>query len=170
MSGKNLFTVLDGLGNQEQNALFRLELDAEELHITKVKARAFRGDTILQEYKIPTRSIVDFGIVTASELKKQSVIGRGAVGGLLFGPVGAVLGGMSATGKQKIKSTLAICYLPSTGGEPKTIVFDAEPAGWANSNRVSILKMKNQLLKLPKSPEVLAYLGQTVNQDGSITL
>ena len=87
---------------------------------------------MLQQYKIKTEDILDLGIVKVSELKKQSVVGRGVVGGLLFGPVGAVLGGMSATGKQKIKSTLAICYLPSSGDDTKTIVFNADAPSWGD--------------------------------------
>lgn len=170
MAGKNLFYYLDGLGNLPSQSMFRVELEGDVVLLNQVKPHAFGKDKVIQQYKLPAASIIDFGIVKTAELQKQSVVGRGAVGGFLFGPVGAVLGGMSAAGKQKIKSTLAICYLPSTGGDPKTIVFDAEPPSWGGSNAGSVSKMKRELLNVPKSPAVMAYLGQTVNEDGSISL
>ena len=169
MAGKNLFWYMDGLGNLN-DIMFRVYLDGEYLCMDNVKPHMIGSDKVLQQYKIKAGDILDFGIVKVSELQKQSVVGRGVVGGLLFGPVGAVLGGMSATGKQKIKSTFAICYLPSNGDEPKTIVFNAEPPSWGSQNALSVAKMKNELAKTPKSERVMKYLGQTVNDDGSISL
>ena len=170
MSGKNLFYYLDGLGNLPEQSMFRVTLEDGFLLLDHVKPHPFGKDKLIQQYKIPADMIVDFGIVKTSELKKQSVLGRGAVGGFLLGPVGAVLGGMSAVGKQKIKSTLAICYIPSGGGDPRTAVFDAEPSGWATTNLSSITKLKKELLKTPKSPAVMSYLGQSTAADGSIML
>ena len=169
MAGKNLFWYMDGLGSLSE-IMFRIYIDGDYLCLDNVKPHMIGGDKVLQQYKINTEDILDLGIVKVSELKKQSVVGRGVVGGLLFGPVGAVLGGMSATGKQKIKSTLAICYLPSSGDDPKTIVFNAEPPSWGGQNISSATKMKNELAKRPKSERVVRYLGQIVNEDGSITL
>lgn len=48
--------------------------------------------------------------------KGKSVIGRGAAGGLLFGPVGAVVGGLSGTGKKtkkEVKTYLIISFHPT---------------------------------------------------------
>ena len=118
MAGKNLFWYMDGLGSLSE-IMFRIYIDGDYLCLDNVKPHMIGGDKVLQQYKIKTEDILDLGIVKVSELKKQSVVGRGVVGGLLFGPVGAVLGGMSATGKQKIKSTLAICVqcrAPVLGG------------------------------------------------------
>lgn len=169
MSGKNLFWYMSGLGNTE-SIMFRIYISDEFLILDNVKPHAFLSDTVIQQYKLKASDIVAFDIVKTSELKKGSVLGRGAAGGILFGPVGAVLGGMSAMSGQKVKSTLAICYLPSSGNEPKTIVFNAEPVSWGGQNAASISKMKKQLSKIPRSDRVKAYLGQTVNEDGSITL
>lgn len=169
MAGKNLFWYMDGLGTLN-DIMFRVYIDGDYLYMDNVSPHMIGSDKVLKQYKIKTEDILDFGIVKTSELKKQSVVGRGVVGGMLFGPAGAVLGGMSAIGKQKIKSTLAICYLPSNGGEPKTIVFNAEPPSWGSQNSLSVAKIKNELAKHPKSERVMKYLGQTVNTDGSITL
>lgn len=170
MSGKNLFFYLSGLGNLPERAYFRVGIDGDTLILAQVSPRAFGKDKIIQQYKIAAQSILAFDILTEAELKKRSVVGRGVAGGLLFGPVGAVLGGLSGNNKQKIKSTLAISYIPSSGNDPRTIVLDAELTSWEGQNKLSVAKIKNKLAKIPKSAEAMAYLGQTVNQDGSITL
>ena len=166
---KNLFDYLDGLGDLPQNSVFRVVLEGEFLSLYRIKLKTFGADEIIQHYKISTSDILALDQVKTSELQNQSVVGRGVVGGLLFGPVGALLGGMSATGKQKIKTTLAISYVPSNGNEPKTVIL-ADAAAWGGNNAVSIAKLKNELAKQPKSERVVRYLGQTVNEDGSITL
>lgn len=168
-SKENLFEYLSGLGTLPERALFEITLDEEFLTMNQIKFKVFGKNDILQQYKIKSCDILALDIVKKAELENQSVIGRGAVGGLLFGPVGAVLGGMSATSKQKIKSTLAISYLPSSGNEPKTIIF-ADDSTWSGANTLSVSKMKERLTKIPKSARAMKYLGQTINQDGSITL
>lgn len=58
--------------------------------------------------------------------KKKSVIGRGVVGGLAFGGVGAVVGALSAVGGEKaVKGDLLVLYYtPNDKNETKAIVFD----------------------------------------------
>ena len=58
--------------------------------------------------------------------KKKSVIGRGVVGGLAFGGVGAVVGALSAVGGEKaVKGDLLVLrYTSNDKNETKTIVFD----------------------------------------------
>ena len=167
---KNLFYHLDGLGNLPQSTPFSIGFDGEYVLLDQLKLKIFGKNETVQQYKIKAADILDFGIVNTAELKNKSVIGRGVAGGLLFGPVGALLGGMSGANQQKIKSTLAICYLPSTGGDPKTVIFDAEPPSWGSMNKVAASKMQRELTKNPKSEAVMAYLGQTVEEDGSILL
>lgn len=166
---KNLFDYLDGLGDLPSNSVFRVLLEGEFLSLYRIKLKTFGADEVIQHYKINAADILALDQVKTSELQNQSVVGRGMVGGLLFGPVGALLGGMSATGKQKIKTTLAISYLPSNGNEPKTIIL-ADSVAWGGNNTVSIAKLKKDLEKIPKSARAMKYLGQTINQDGSITL
>lgn len=167
---RNLFTYLEGLGQLPDNSLFRVELDGEYLVLLHIKLHLLGKDEVLQKYQIQAADIVDMGIVKQSELQKQSVVGRGVVGGVLFGPVGAMLGAMSAAGKQKIKNVFAVSYLPSQGDEPKTIMFDADPAGWTANNTNWATKAKKELSAYKKSARLLAYLGQASNEDGSITL
>ena len=58
--------------------------------------------------------------------KNKSVLGRGAIGLALAGPLGAVIGGMSGTGTKKKKMTkmyLIIGYI-SAMGENKVLCFE----------------------------------------------
>lgn len=59
--------------------------------------------------------------------KSKSVIGRAVAGGLIFGGLGAIIGGMSGTGSNQINTTriyLIVNYIPSIGGDIKAISFE----------------------------------------------
>ncbi len=87
--------------------------------------------------------------------KNKSVIGRAAVGGLVLGPLGAVVGGISGTGsKQKTTTTslIVIDYI-SSNSEPKTLSFKISwvSSGWDNfvktlKNRIPETTPKSQYL------------------------
>ena len=63
------------------------------------------------------------------EKKDKSVIGRAVVGGLLLGPVGALVGGMSGIGSKNVKvsdypdNLLSICINESENESEKILVF-----------------------------------------------
>ena len=61
-----------------------------------------RGQVIKE---ISLKDIINVGVINDKHLKEKnkSVIGRGIAGGLLFGGVGLVLGGLSGTGTKQIK-------------------------------------------------------------------
>jgi len=103
---------------------------------------------------------LNYSQVTAAEgvrksdlLKKdKSVIARGVMGGLLLGPIGAIIGGMSGIGQKKIKGDfLIINYLSSGEAEPKVLIFDVK----------NILKA-NKLAKFVKS-KLPVSTGQTIS-------
>lgn len=58
--------------------------------------------------------------------KNKSVIGRGVVGGLTFGGVGAIVGALSAVGGKKATkgNLLIIYYKPDGHDEPQPVAFD----------------------------------------------
>jgi|SRR5690606_1242986 len=57
--------------------------------------------------------------------KDKSVIGRGVVGGVLLGPIGALVGGMSGIGKKKqYGDFLFINYQSSINDEIKVLIFN----------------------------------------------
>ena len=64
--------------------------------------------------------------------KGKSVLGRGAIGGMVFGPAGAIVGGLSGTGKKQKKSVstyLVISYHPTgRDNETQELLFETTPA------------------------------------------
>lgn len=74
---------------------------------------------------VPIESITSCEEYTEKELKEKSVLGRAAVGGLLFGGAGAVVGAVSgAKPKEKNVNYATLTYLDSN--EEKTILFKIE--------------------------------------------
>jgi hypothetical protein len=64
------------------------------------------------------------GAVIASESK--SVIGRALVGGLLLGPLGAVIGGMSGVSNNSFKDHDKLIVLYEAGGKERAVLFDVK--------------------------------------------
>lgn len=98
------FKLVDGLPNWPQNILIiTLELYDDCLMF-------WRSDTPRQNQSpviLKVKSILSTEYLTEKEIieKSKSVVGRASAGALLFGPVGALIGGMSGVGKsQKQKS------------------------------------------------------------------
>jgi hypothetical protein len=97
---------------------------------------------------LPYDQIISIGTVTEKEIieKSKSVVGRAAVGGLLLGPLGAVIGGMSGTGKKNKASTKAffvINYHPAQNPEEtKVLSFEIVGASLHWSSFVAALKGK----------------------------
>ncbi len=61
------------------------------------------------EFILDVDEIEAIDILTEEEAKNKSVIGRAVIGGVLFGSVGAVVGGLSGVGqKKKIREILSI--------------------------------------------------------------
>lgn len=90
----------------------------------EIKQRFFKKEPFYLDYA----RITNAGMVTEKEILEndKSVIGRAAVGGLLLGPLGAVVGGMSGVGKKQktqIRSYFVINYLGSNTSEPKVLTF-----------------------------------------------
>ena len=84
-----------------------------------------------QEYTLPNRKIIGVDIQTIKDFQKQYVssVGGAVAGGVLLGPLGAILGGMA---KQKIvKNTtpLLIVTYEKEPGDIQYIVFKLPPNG-----------------------------------------
>nr|DAQ34758.1 MAG TPA: hypothetical protein [Caudoviricetes sp.] len=97
-------------------------------------------DTLCEVYSFPDRldfkagtteitlskdKITDMSIKTDTEIQNQAVssVGGAVAGGMLFGAIGAVIGGRAKNKKVKtVTKYLIITYLGDT--EPKFIIFD----------------------------------------------
>ena len=82
--------------------------------------------------------------MTATDLltKDKSVIGRAIVGGLLLGPIGAIVGGMSGASKEKMKGNFLILnYIPSNSDETKVLIFNMG-SYWSAQNLAKFIKKK----------------------------
>lgn len=86
--------------------------------------------------------ITNAEVLTETTEENKSVIGRAVVGGLLLGPVGAVVGGISGTGKkEKNNYYLRITY--SNGNEEKTVIlksFDKTQKTCENAKNLIVAK------------------------------
>ena len=74
-----------------------------------------------QTISLSLDKIVKAGLVNVTEIEEQSKLGRAAIGGLLFGGAGAIVGALSAGEKEKTKSLYIINYL--SDGEEKVIIL-----------------------------------------------
>ena len=95
------------------------------------KLNIFGKDTIKETYKIPHDRIITMEVMTHEEVKvkEKSVVKRGLVGGLVFGPAGMILGGMSGIGSTtQVHSTpyFIIAYSGENEEEIKNLVFWCE--------------------------------------------
>lgn len=69
------------------------------------------GSFLVPIMEIHKSQIISLEQISSQELQDKSVVGRAALGAVIFGPVGALVGGMSGIGsKQKTKYYIIINY------------------------------------------------------------
>ncbi|MNI87570.1 hypothetical protein D3C73_1447780 [compost metagenome] len=96
------------------------------------------------------------------------MLGRGIVGGLVFGPAGLILGGLSGIGK-KSKFEKNYFYIVSFVGSDtqiKNITFTMTKMMVSVADKFNT-DLSRALQRVPKSPEVLKYLP---NKTGNSTI
>jgi hypothetical protein len=107
----------------------------------EIKARIGKFPPVELQYS----QIVNVALLSESEVieKEKSVIGRGIVGGLLLGPLGAQVGAISGVGtktKEKQHHYVVINYTPSAGGEIQAISFEIVGASFGTDKFIEELK------------------------------
>ena len=114
---KMLMIHYEGIPNYKGGLVTHMTLDEDD------KCLKFKSPVLkdLPEVKLPFAKINKAGLVNVTEIEEQSKLGRAAVGGLLFGGAGAIVGALSAGEKKKIKSLYIINYM--SNGEEKAIVM-----------------------------------------------
>ena len=107
---------IDGLSKYGKGVKVKFSKNTEEINIDKT-------------YSIPTRNIESTIFNSSKELTEhqKNVIGRSLIGGLLLGPLGAVVGGISGVGTQKETTMMWLITINYKDyGENKTIIFATE--------------------------------------------
>ena len=108
------FTLLHDLGQFKANNAVEVSLYDDHLTISAPMSK--------QPISLPYRQITDvyYGIETEIKEKGKSPIGRAAIGGLLFGGYGAVVGAVSGQGskqKKEYKHMFIISYRSKSGAD-----------------------------------------------------
>lgn len=137
------FSCVDGLPGYASGDAVNATINLDQ-SILFLRARVFKRP----EIKLYLDKITSVSVATETEIREKSknVIGRAAIGTLLLGPLGAVVGGMSGVGskkKKEIKSFLFITYLSSDISE-KTIVLEIVGASLGWNKFVADLKKATQ--------------------------
>lgn len=159
-------TVIDGIPNIPNGMLVEVSHEQDGILITE--AIPFSEKTASIKYS----QITDFGDFTEKQVteitKNKSVVGRAVGGGLLLGPLGAIIGGMSGIGdktKTKVEYTsyFVINFTSSNDSEPKVVSFGMTANTWGLSNFTNNLSKKTGIKKEPVLNDVEA-LGLESNE------
>lgn len=115
------FLMVDGIPSIEKGMTVRISLMPDRIQIQQImfgKAEAsLRYDQVTAAAKVDETQIREVD---------KSVIGRAIVGGILLGPLGAIVGGASGIGKKQkteYKDYFVINYTASSG-EPAVLSFE----------------------------------------------
>lgn len=164
---KSLMKLVDGLSLKNQQAQLRVSSDGEYFVVEERELRVFRTTATTATYKIPLKNIITTITTSENELVEQdkSVIGRGVVGGVIFGPVGLVLGGLSGVGKKKSmkqRQYFIVSYL-SADGEICNVTFlpdsTSSPSIMKKFNKY-MLKELDRVTPNPKAEKLRSELEQ----------
>jgi hypothetical protein len=148
---KVLTNLIDGLPIPSSNtANVEIVASNDEITIREVRLK-FKNNEVLNTYRIKMERVLDIIVADKTEIQNvnKSVVGRGVAGGLIFGPVGLLLGGMSGIGsKQKEVKTgkmLVISYL-NKDNEVANVTLRADQA-MVTSVALKFAKEVKKLLK-----------------------
>ncbi|KRU29309.1 hypothetical protein VT91_09230 [Clostridium sporogenes] len=152
---------LQGLPNTGKNSQCRVSEDEEFVKIEELEG--FVNLKVKNTFKIASDRIIAIESLTKENIKEKSksVVGRGVTGGLLFGPAGMLLGGLSGTGtKKEVKKQylLNISYYGQSKNDIKNLIF--------NAPGVSALKM----MKFVDNYNETHFENVTTNENGEIIL
>ena len=144
----NMSTV-DGVADLPRDIVVNLELLEDKLQI---KVKFGNKPPIFLSYD----QIVNVAFMTEQEVieKSKSVVGRAVAGGLIFGGLGAVIGGMSGTGTKQQKKQhlyLIINYNPADGGDAKALSFKPLDLSFGLDGFTKELKQLCGILPAPTS-------------------
>lgn len=122
---------INGLPIEKLLVYHIISYDDKFLKIEQVDVRMLKPNSIIKTYKIPIDRIIAVEVLSNEIIKEKekSVIGRGIVGGIAFGPAGLVLGGMSGLKNKttkKVEYVFCVSYFGKDETEIKNILFGVE--------------------------------------------
>lgn len=135
-------SFVDGVESYSKGMAVELSMDDKEQCLI-MKARVFKDKPVV---KLNYNQIVAANVITEKEIieSDKSVVGRAVVGGVLLGPLGAIVGGMSGIGNKTKASThyfMVINYKSNTG-ETKILSFEIVGASLHWSDFIKELRTK----------------------------
>jgi predicted ATP-dependent serine protease len=123
--------AFDGVYNQGENLITEIPTGKVKVILHTHGIKVVKGLTTF--YPIHNSQIISLKQTSQEELSKtdKSVIGRAVVGGLILGPLGAIVGGMSGIGnKEKLKNKhyLVINYWDKETKSAQTLLISGNKA------------------------------------------
>ncbi|WP_300902232.1 hypothetical protein [uncultured Clostridium sp.] len=149
---------VDGVESYSKGTAVELSMDDKSQYLI-MKARIFKDKPII---KLKYSQILAVNVITEKEIieNNKSVVGRAVVGGVLLGPLGAIIAGMSGVGS-KTKSNnhyfMVINYKSSTG-EIKVLSLEILGASLHWSSFLKELRTKIDLNEISNVIEKEMYL------------
>ncbi len=124
-------TALPGVYNQSENTIAAIKSGEVKVFLHTHGIEIMKGLTSLAGLSIHNSQIISLKQTSQGELSKidKSVIGRAVVGGLILGPLGAIVGGMSGIGnKEKFinKHYLVINYWDVRTKSAQTLLISSK--------------------------------------------
>lgn len=145
------FMILHDLGDFKEK--FSIEVSLYDDYLT------LSNFAVKQPITLNYSQITDVfhGLQTEIQEKDKSTIGRAAVGGLLFGGAGAVVGAMTAQGKKEKKVTKLMFIISYTSSQGEECFLQFEDTRHYKGKKLSE-KLKELCNIKPKEPETITAL------------
>lgn len=134
-------SFIDGISGYSKGTAIELSLDDNEQCLTMI-ARVYKKPPVHLKYE----QIIATNVVSEKEVieKSKNTVGRAIAGGVILGPLGSIIGGMSGVGTKKVSNThyFMIINYKSKDNEIKVISFEIVGASLHWSSFVDELRTK----------------------------
>lgn len=157
-------SFIDGIPGYGRGTAIALSIEKDKNYLT-IRPRAFKH---LPEVSIDMDRLVGVTVANEKEIlekeKEKSVVGRAVIGGVLLGPLGAIVGGMTGIGSKTTSKTTSKNYIiinyKSLNDELKILSFEIVGASlhWTSFveelSKIITLKQKNEEVKTLNSDKI----------------